>query len=382
MHIHSYLSSLAPYISSTSSPWSFLVERIRTIIGSFIRDHFFLPLLRPLPESSRQSIQEEEQFVLRCWHPTEATDPMLDLHQEVKKFFRRTLHKLSISVEDKVLWVFYVCITWNQTSTDNYYQCMQALGQLSTIYNDTMSTYPFLTAYIRQKQQQPNLPALRFFVISQYNTYEDEGGTLVYKPKTFTEVSIIVSRIGAALTEHWQTPIHHLIGHSLGCMTCIGSLRYWAPSTLPKQIVLDRGPSSVMQLSKLFWGGRLLVPLATWTGWNIDFGQELYAFASKTISSIVVISMKDDHIFSHHANLAASHEVQLLTHACKITKLTFALPKQYIHQHALHGIGLQHFSANHLTEKNSRQTFLLAHETLTEALLRNALPSCAKKTTE
>ncbi|MBM3199059.1 MAG: hypothetical protein FJZ58_07415 [Chlamydiae bacterium] len=350
------------------------IECIRSLVGGWIRNTFFLPLFRSMSQQHVERLQEEEDFTSTFWSSSHETFPNIPHHQEIKNIFQRTIKQISVPLDGKTLSVSYACISSRQGQAP-YYNCLYVLGQFSTVYNDAMSSYPLLVAYVKAKEKDPNLPPARFFLVSQYNTVDQAHPNTPYKPSTFSELGRILSSIARALAEEWKEPLDHVLAHSIGCMVCIAALKYWSRNNLPRQFFLDRGPSSVLHLSSLFWGGRLCLPLASWTGWNPDFGNELYEFLQTASKShqVVLFAVKQDHIFPGLANLSTSEQVQILAKQKKINLLTFSFPLQYIHHYALHSLGHSHFAAQHLTTDCQKQTFLLQQENLAEAIIRHGI---------
>lgn len=362
-------------------------NQFKHAIGGILRDTFFLPMFHKLSFKDEQQNQQEELYFSNFWDPTHPIYPELAHHKEIKKTFTKRIEQVPVLVDGQKLEVNYLVIEskdHQQKENQEFYTFIHVLGNLSTINNNIMSTYPFIGSYLKQKKENPNMPPARFILISQYNTTIQENSNTTYKPKTLNEAGLILAECIKELEKRYGKA-NQLVAHSIGCIAFTSSLKYFdaASSGIPRHIHLDRGPSSILKLSNRSFGGWLYFPLALLTGWTLDFGEEVANFCNKTrftrqgnhTPSILVSSVQYDHIFPGDTSLYLSPQVQDLRNTKEVTILPFAPPLQWISNfRALHCASNAAFSSRHLPSKYQNQSFIKEDETLSDAVIRRSLP--------
>ena len=383
----SFLSK-SPLILKIQSIWNQCKYRL----GGVFRDAFYLPLFRTLSLKDKEQIQKEELYFANFWDPSKPVYPELSLHKEIKETFTKKIELVTISIEGKKLGVNCLIIESNEDSTLNEktrYNFIHALGNFSKINNNIMSTYPFMSSYLKQKKENPNIPPARFIIISQYDTIELDGPqqNLTYKARTLNESGLILAESIKELAKRYGQA-NQLVAHSIGCVVLTSGLKYFDASSdyIPKHIHLDRGPSSILKMSHRAFGGWIYFPLAFLTGWALDFGEEVASFCRKTSSlrqgnyapSILVSAVQHDHIFPEDTNLYQSPQIQTLRKNQEITVLPFTPPLQWIgNSRALHCASNAVFSSLHLPSEYEDQSFINPDETLSDAVIRRSLPKSA-----
>ncbi len=390
---------------------------------SLIRPLFF-PLFSELPPSKVAQLRKEEQFFEDFWNPNAPLYPELSHHQEVKDHFVCQNKDFDITLKGMPYRV-KCCIIESKDcmSEKEFCNVVHVLGISSTVNNTIMHTYPLLTAYLDLKGEKP--PA-RFILISQYATTSADGFT--YKPDTLSEAGLILSETLKSMEETFGT-IHQLISYSLGSIVTAAGLKYFHKNppknsipltflqtlwrqiatflsqtydsligrvtviesddktvlktakvfkSLPKNILFDRGPSSIEKLSNRYSGGSILLPLARLTGWDVNIGKEILDFVEnceENIPSVTVVNALQDHRFGGDVNLCSSPEIKKLTEEKKITSLLLDVCMQCIHENAQHSYSLGNWYGSHVVEEYKNQNFLQRDQSLSTAIIQKAVSS-------
>ncbi|MBS0626753.1 MAG: hypothetical protein JSS09_00900 [Verrucomicrobia bacterium] len=392
-------------------------------VTSLIRPLFFPLFSEPSPEKVAQ-FKKEEQFFKDFWDPNAPLYPELSHHKEVKDHFVCKNQDFEIVLKGDPYRV-KCCIIESKDCIPGRDFCniIHVLGIYSTVDNTIMHTYPLLTSYLELEGEKP--PA-RFILISQYATYSSDGFT--YKPKTLSEAGFILSETLKSIEQNFGT-IHQLIAHSLGSIVTAAGLKYFHKdraqttiplsflqnlwdqiatflsqtynsligrvtvtsskdetvlktskvfTSLPKNILFDRGPSSIEKLSGRYTGGSILLPLARLTSWDVDIGKEISDFVAnckESVPSIIVINAFQDHRFGGDVNLCSSPEIKKLTEEKKVTSILLDICMQSIHENAQHSYSLGGWYGSHVVEEYKNQSFLQKDQRLSTAIIQKAVCS-------
>lgn len=244
----------------------------RQLIGAVIRDLFF-----PLKcswianmRSVREQLAIEENFSREFWNPAAPLDPNYAEQRKVRAEFAlrddripiqlpegRTVHMTCRFIESR-----------NHTPGQAHYNFVCFPGIYTNISNNISSIYPYLAAYISEKEVVPTTPPGRYIIMSANNmTYlDDRGQQQDYKPASLDEAGFIVMKT----LEHLRSTygqIDQIAAHSLGCILLANALKqtsYPSANLTDRNIFYDRGPVSIWEISKKrFCGlGAGLFPLA------------------------------------------------------------------------------------------------------------------------
>ena len=430
--------AISPYSPAPTRTES-LYENCIASIGGIIRDTFFMPLFNKLPPEWLLQLKKEKEFFYDFWDPKSDLRPEFPRHKDIRNHFTYRTDKIAVTVLEKKLWVNCLVIESKKTdSSDEFYNFIQVVGNSSTIDSNIAQTYPFLASYLDRK----DAPPARFILISQYNIESEEKLMPVYKIKTLQEGGFILSETLKSLEKTYGT-LHQIFAHSLGCMIAAASLQYFHeiaplrvqennifhpllqkiyklfveitvffnrcyeysiysltgrvtkivhknPSILkatqafrsfPKNIHFDRGPSCIEELSKDKWGGPRLMWLAKLSGWDMDFGKEIFDFLQDTkepTPSITLSSALQDHVFNGKASLSENPYILRLITEKKITSLLLDITQQCAHSNAHHSLSAGLLHRLHLIKKPLEENFFQENESLSDAIIRRSLPPFSK----
>lgn len=367
----------------------YVLDTIRDVIRPF-----FFPFLEEAPLELQQQQEVEKEFFRKFWDSKVPCRPELPHHQKIRDNFSWRKEEVRIKINGKPLTVTYSVIeTKNCKQDDEVYNFIHVLGVTCTSDNDIMSTYPLLATYLEMKDRPP----ARFILISQYETRSEDGA--LYKVETLDqEVGKILYNTLKGLEKKYGQ-IHQLLAYSLGCIVTAASLKHFEAikqvdseksslqgrvtlesQGMPKHITFDRGPSSVTELSKLYTGGFILLPLGKISGWDMDFGKEIADFVQRfgeQSPSITVINVVKDHRFGNKVNLYESSHIKYLKDQDKISAILLDQPLQCAHQHAHHSTSLKVWNEHHIVE--GTEDVLKSNKSLAYAILEKSIPKVVKK---
>jgi len=369
----------------------YILGSIRNVIRPF-----FFPFLEAAPVELQRQQEIEKNFFRKFWDPKSPYRPELIHHQKIRDNFTWRKEEVPIKLNGKSLTVTYSVIeTEDCNQNDEVYNFIHVLGVTCTVDNDIMSTYPLLATYLEMKERPP----ARFILISQYETRSEDGS--LYKVETLDEEvgKILFNTLKALEKKHGQ--IHQLLAYSLGCIVTAASLKHFEAikevrseksslqgrvtlesQGMPKHITFDRGPSSVTELSKLYTGGFILLPLGKISGWDMDFGKEIAEFIRRfeeKSPSITVINAVKDHRFGNKVNLYESPYIRDLKDQGKISAILLDQPLQCAHQYAHHSTSLKIWNEHHIVE--GTEDLLKGGKSLASAILEKSMPKVSKKHT-
>ncbi len=368
-----------------------LYELFTLQLSGLIRNKFFTPLFQKLSQKQITVLENEKKFCNDFWNPTAPIHPEIPYHEAIRNHFNCKLENIEVDIEGTKVTVTCLVIESKkeefQNQMDDCYNFIHLVGNLSTIDNEIMGTYPYLASYMEHLEEaRDKTPPARFIIMSQYNTtYNDEQKT-VYKPDSIHRAGFISAEVIKTIQNRYGT-INQVVGHSLGCIVLASSLNYLQQGCdpLPKNILFDRGPSSIYQLSqrilgKTFYVASLFFSLRAVQNWLPNLGQQINSFidgltrSQKKIPEIVVAGSPKDHLFPKESNLCLSPFIQDLYKKKQITLLAFSPPNQCIPKSLIHMAGNHLFTKNHLTKDLKDQNFL-EKETLAKTIIRKSLPS-------
>ena len=352
---------------STAGSLVRVVHVIRNAIGSFIRDAFFFPLKCSLianVKAVRDQMQIEENYDRDFWDPAKPLDLNFKDQASIRELFSPP--------EDRVIpirlksgkSVEITCrIIETKAQGEPFYNFAQISGIYGTISNNIAATYPYLSAYLNAGQDP--LPPARFISISENN--------LNFKPATIDEAGEVILGTLSALNKEFGQ-MDQLVANSLGNVFLANALKQVEdPQILPKHICLDRGPSSIREVSKkYFWGlGRLIYFLAEFGRWGSELERDIVQFCHKWEErpSLLITGVKQDHHFSGNANLCLGEKIKKVE---GVEILVFDPPRQIVHQMAHHNLRPDYLNSCYLVEESE---YIKSSETLPAAILRHSLPA-------
>lgn len=354
-------------MDQTATKTRTLWQKIKEVIGNWIRDFIFLPLARKLSREHTAILEREELFVKQFWDVNQPADLNYPHHDKIREAFTYRDQPIRMMMDGKEIEATCRIIETKEKGTQTY-NFVHVLGNLSTISNNLTATYPFLASYLDEKEANPELPPARFMVISQYNTKSDTG---MYKPTTLEDSGLVLKKTLETIVEEYGT-IQCLAGQSLGSVVVASSLKHLKNETIPKVLNLDRAPSSIEAVSKSHPIGFLLYQLANYSGWTIDIGKELDDFYGRgETSSCVISSLKNDSYFQGPASLSRHPSVKVLQQSGQAVVLEFDPFLQLFDARGHHIIRSDFLNGNYLLESSNRD-FLRQKEHFAGALLRHS----------
>lgn len=335
----------------------------RSAIGSVFRDVFFFPLKcswlinRP---ALRDQLNIEDRYYRDFWDQSKPLDPNLRLHEMIREKFDVSDRPFSIQLKNGSIVEITCRVMETKEKGDNFYNFVLVPGNFSTISNNIGSIYPYLAAYLNAKKS--SLPA-RFIVISEHN--------LNYKPDCLDEAGHIMLETLKAVHQTYGT-VNQLVAHSLGTILLANALKQVDDSSfLPKNICLDRGPTSVWEISKKYLFGSLLYLFIKIGGWASDIEQDIVDFyeklKGKACPALLITGVLQDHHFSGGANLCLGEKIKKIEHAAV---LVFDPPRQLIHEHAHHNLRSDYLNPRYLITDSC---FMKSLENLPEAIIRHSI---------
>ena len=220
----------------------------------------------------------------------------------------------------------------------------------------------YLSAYLNVNPEGTPLPPARFIMISLNN--------LNIKPADLDEAGFILSESLKQMNAIFGR-INQIVAHSLGTVFLANALKQADDfSTLPQHICLDRGPTSLWEVSKKYgWGiGLLIYPIAKCGGWVADVEEDLLTYCSKAENkpALLITGVLQDHHFSGDANLCFSKKIKALENA---EILIFDPPRQLVHQTAHHNLRPDFLNPRYLLEESD---FIQHSENLAAAIIRRS----------
>lgn len=344
-----------------------VVHVIRSAIGSIVRDVFFFPLKWSVianMQSVQNQLRIEEAYARDFWDVSKPLDPNLKDHAKIRERFDPPEDRVfPIQLKDGKIAEITCRIIQTKGEGENFYNFVQVPGIYTTISNNIGATHSYLTAYLNAEKEGQPLPSARFIIVSENN--------LNFKPETLDEAGLVLLETLKALRVEFGD-IDQLVAHSLGNVFLASALRQTDdPKVLPKHICLDRGPTSIWEISKkYFWGmGRLIYLLAKVGGWVSDIEQDVFDFCQKWEEkpSLLITGVIQDHHFSGGANLCLGEKINGIQ---DIDVLVFDPPRQIIHETAHHNLRPDFFNSRYLVGESD---FMKSSENLPEAIIRHSL---------
>ncbi len=392
----------ASFIPKTQSLYEYYVlSQARTLVRSL-----FFPLFNELSSKQKAQMKKEEQFFEGFWDPKAPPYPELSHHKKIKNNFTHKNEDFAITLKGEAYMVRCSVIeSKNYISGKECYNAVHVLGITSTLNNTIMHTYPLLASYLDLKGKKS--PPARFILMNQYSIYSADGS--IYKPETISEAGFIHSETLKAIEERYGT-IHQLISHSLGSIVTAAALKFFHKDlpentnpltdritpikpgdestlkairvfkSLPKNIVFDRGPSSIEKLSNRYTGGSILLPLARLSGWDVNLGKEISDFIQncpENAPSVTVVNALQDHRFHGDVTLLDHPDIKRLTVEKKVTSILLDITLQSLHENAQHSFSLGNWYGSHVVEGYKEQDFLQKDQSLATAIIKNSIPSRA-----
>ncbi len=185
-------------------------------------------------------------YTQNFWDPLKPLDPSFKDQSKIREKFAPPEDRIfSIRLKNGEAIEITCRIMQTKAEGENFYNFVQAQGMFSTIKNNAVGIYPYLTAYVNSEKEGVALPPARFILISENN--------LNFKPETLDEASFVFLEILKALKEEFG-PINQLVAHSLGNIIFTNALKQeYNSEILPKHICLDRSPASIWEASKKYF---------------------------------------------------------------------------------------------------------------------------------
>ena len=391
------------YASSIPKTQSLYESYVLSPTRTLVRPLFF-PLFNKLPLKLEEQMTKEKQFFESFWDPKAPPYPELSHHKKIKDNFTHKNEDFAITLKGKAYMVRCSVIeSKNYIFGKACYNVVHVLGITSTLNNTIMHTYPLLASYLDLKGKK-SLPA-RFILVNQYSIYSADGS--IYKPETLSEAGLIHSETLKVIEERYGT-IHQLLSYSLGTIVTAAALKFFhkdppentcsltgritpvkpsdestlkatrAFKSLPKNIIFDRGPSSIEKLSSRYTGGSILLPLARLSDWDVNLGKEIADFIQncpENAPSITIVNVLQDHRFHGDVTLLDHPDIKRLTAEKKVTSILLDITLQSLHENAQHSFSLGNWYGSHVVEGYKEQKFLQKDQSLATAIIKNSIPS-------
>ena len=308
--------------------------------------------IKYIPQNYQNLLLEERKFFHDFWNPNLPLNPKLPHQKEIQDHFSWKVERLSFAVEGTPFEVEYSLIEPKDLGGILPKNFIYAPGNVVTHDNFILGLYPFLASYLEKRKREPGLIPSRFFILSQYDTYREDGKK--FCPKNIHEPGLVFAQILKALTQQ-KGPIDLITAHSLGTIVLASSLKYLASlssskkeSILPKNIYMDRGVSSTEKAGSLLGPlNPFLAFLSRMSDWNLDIGNEIYQhLSSRKDQALLLSEVKKDFYFSKDRSLVQSPYIQALTKERKAFTFSFDFPAQQYHpiaHHMLNNSYLEHY---------------------------------------
>lgn len=260
-------------------------------IGNSVIRPLFLPLAGDPPKRLVEKIKENRNKVEQFWK--REVDQLYSITDVRQIFFRRE-EFFSVEINGKSLKIKVGII--ETQATGNYQQIAFGLPNLSTVSSCHEGIHPLLSAYV-EKHKESSLQPARFFLISAYDmTCEGDQ----YDVESLDDSGLIFKMTLDEITTKYGN-VDTVLVHSVSCFRLAAAVNHRFSA---KRVIVDRGPSSVEALSKIYFLGQIgLMPIARACGWNLNVGNKLLEYLSNSDSEVVIAGVADDHRFPGDANL-------------------------------------------------------------------------------
>ncbi len=360
---------------------------LRSAIGAPVRDLFFFPLsimdfslMKSLFPNTAKQLQIEEAYGSDFWNPSKPLDPNFPLQQKMRNAFSVREQAVLIETETgKTVQVTCRIIeSKGLRQRSPAYNFVYAPGIFNTVRNTAAGIYPYLAAYLKKKEHNRSLPPARFMIISE-NDIQDKDTASPYRPASMEEAGTIFHHTVHALQAQYGKA-DQLAAHSMGCIFAASALKHFEARDLPKNLSLDRGPTSIWEISKkrLFsLGWCTIYPLAKLVGWSLDLEQQLADLCARIQNLRILISgVEQDHHFSGTANLCLGETTRKLQLAGRVNVLYFDPPRQVVHEAAHHNLRSDYLRSLYLKHP-SKGKALIGGTSLAEEIVSRSIASKA-----
>ncbi|MBX9924044.1 MAG: hypothetical protein K2Y01_08030 [Rhabdochlamydiaceae bacterium] len=341
-----------------------LWQNFQTSLGAPVQD-VMLPRAKSLSQEHIDILQKEKDFFAHFWDPSYQVNPHLPYHAAIRKHFVWKKESLPIEMQGNPMKVDYSIIEpSHQKASQNF---VFLLGNLSVHDDNITGIYPFLASYMKERAKNPNMPGIRFILISQYDTKTQDNTQFV--PKNVDEIGQVLAKTLESLQKE-KGAIHQIMAYSLGTIALSSALPYISTEELPKNIYWDRGPSSLEVISHAHgFKGWFLWHCAKFAGWDFDLGQNIRKYlANRKDQKIYIAEVEHDCYFAKKCSLAQSPHLESLGKEQGFHKFSFDFAKQLHDErchHGLHNGLLDHFHLKNPT------TELKTHESMADLLIRS-----------
>lgn len=378
----------------TTSPFLTIWTATRSALGGMVRDYCFFPLK---PYLNCEQMKSEQRYYNDFWNPQAALDPNLKDHLVVRENFavrdeviqitsNGQRHAVTCRIIESKEGIAGAASVSEVASSSNcrengpapkWFNFLLIPGNLTTIDNNVIGMYPFLSAYLAIKGENKTVPPARFIMITQYDICRlgDSGAPEEYLPESLDEAAKILATSISSIQKKYG-PTDQLLAHSIGCVFFSAALKYLTKDLIPQNIAFHCGPSSVSTVGNNFWFGKIAAKMAEISHWTVDVAKEIAAFYKKFSElkefSLVISGVKQDHYFAGEANLCTAAEILSLKAELSIDLLLFDPPVQFFHNRAHHNLPFDFLVPNYLTEA-SNSDFMEREDHFAKALLRHAL---------
>ncbi len=378
----------------TTSPFFTIWMAARSALGGVIRDLFFFPLK---PYLNHEQMKIEKLYYSNFWDPQAALDPNLQDHLAVRENFavrdeviqiasNGQRHAITCRIVESKEGIVDASSVSEAAPSPNYrenglspkwFNFLQIPGNLTTIDNNVIGVYPFLSSYLAIKGENKTMPPARFIMITQYDICNlgDSGAPEAYLPESLDQAAMLLATTISSIQKKYG-PTDQLLAHSIGCVFFSAALKYLTEESVPQNIAFHCGPSSVSTVGNNFWFGKIPTKLVEICNWSVDVAKEIAAFYKKFSGSkefsVVVSGVKQDHYFSGEANLCLAAEILSLKEEQLIDLLLFDPPVQFFHNRCHHNLPTYFLVSNYLIDA-SNSDFMEREDHFAKALLRHSL---------
>lgn len=325
-------------------------------IGNFIRERMVFPLA--VKDAYRTAfLQREDWISTDLFWKVPFNDLRYPRQKEIRETFNRYDQFVVIESQGKQIKLKCRVIEPKGCPKDGCLNHLIVQGNISTLDNNMPGLYPFLDSYLKEKEENPNLPPGRFIIFNHYdNKVVDVGSDKEedYYPGDLDEWSFVFKKTLESLVDQYGK-LQLLAAHSLGNIPVVEHLKHVKDEEFarlfPRTLFLAQGPSSFDEVTKNMpfsfelypWGwvgiwGFLIYLMSKWTGWAPDIDKTLVERLNNLPKDnekilkklkdthIIITEVAHDYYFPGKASLCASEKLEKLTGTTNLYRMTFNPP--------------------------------------------------------
>lgn len=394
------------------------------IIGRWIRENLVFPLSNVENSFKKEFLERESWISTELFWDTPFLDLRYPKQKEIREQFNRYDQFVVIESQGKQIKLKCRVIESKGCPKEGALNHLIVQGNISTLDNNMPGLYPFLDTYLKEKEENPNIPPARFVIFNHYDNKICDIETNAennYYPGDLDEWSFVFKKTLESLVDEYGQ-LHLLAAHSLGNIPVVEHLKHVKDEEFarlfPKTLFLAQGPSSFKEVTKNIpfsfeiypWGwfsvvGFLVYILSKWTGWAPDIDKTLVERLNSLPkneemlkklkdSRIVITEVYHDYYFPGESSLCSSKILEKLTQLVNLYRMTFNPPlswgipraqhnynigllqRQDLVREKLHWVGesaIDLKDPKEIIDIESKHQFMIHHgESLVDAVMRSA----------